>query len=83
MVQNNITRPTPKMCIRDSIDPEYTRNLLIENIEFNNGDDIVAIKCGRDNDGWKTSCPSENIIIRNCKFNGLHAVVLGLSLIHI
>ena len=56
--------------------PEYTRNLLIENIEFNNGDDNVAIKCGRDNDGWKTSCPSENIIIRNCKFKGLHGVVL-------
>ena len=49
----------------------------IENIEFNNGDDNVAIKCGRDNDGWKTSCPSENIIIRNCKFKGLHGVVLG------
>ena len=53
------------------------RARLIENIEFNNGDDNVAIKCGRDNDGWKTSCPSENIIIRNCKFKGLHGVVLG------
>ena len=65
------------MVNNDGIDPEYTRNLLIENIEFNNGDDNVAIKCGRDNDGWKTSCPSENIIIRNCKFKGLHGVVLG------
>lgn len=61
----------------DGIDPEYTRNLLIENIEFNNGDDNVAIKCRRDNDGWKTNRPSENIIIRNCKFKGLHGVVLG------
>ncbi|MCB6463188.1 glycoside hydrolase family 28 protein [Phocaeicola dorei] len=66
-----------KLVNNDGIDPEYTRNLLIENIEFNNGDDNVAIKCGRDNDGWKTSCPSENIIIRNCKFKGLHGVVLG------
>lgn len=66
-----------KLVNNDGIDPEYTRNLLIENIEFNNGDDNVAIKCGRDNDGWKTSRPSENIIIRNCKFKGLHGVVLG------
>lgn len=42
-----------KLVNNDGIDPEYTRNLLIENIEFNNGDDNVAIKCGRDNDGWK------------------------------
>lgn len=66
-----------KLVNNDGIDPEYTRNLLIENIEFNNGDDNVAIKCGRDNDGWSTACPSENIIIRNCKFKGLHGVVLG------
>lgn len=66
-----------KLVNNDGIDPEYTRNLLIENITFNNGDDNIAIKCGRDNDGWKTDCPSENIIIRNCKFKGLHGVVLG------
>lgn len=66
-----------KLVNNDGIDPEYSRNLLIENIEFNNGDDNVAIKCGRDNDGWTTNRPSENIIIRNCKFKGLHGVVLG------
>ncbi len=66
-----------KLVNNDGIDPEYTRNLLIEGIEFNNGDDNVAIKCGRDNDGWRTARPSENIIIRNCKFKGLHAVVIG------
>lgn len=31
-----------KLVNNDGIDPEYTRNLLIENIEFNNGDDNVA-----------------------------------------
>ena len=66
-----------KLVNNDGIDPEYSRNILIENIEFNNGDDNVAIKCGRDNDGWRTATPSENIIIRNCKFKGLHGVVLG------
>jgi len=80
-----------KLVNNDGIDPEMTRNLLIEDIVFNNGDDNVAIKAGRDNDGWSKSVsgegvavsglyepqPSENIIIRNCKFKGLHGVVIG------
>ena len=41
-----------KLVNNDGIDPEMTKNLLIEDIEFNNGDDNVAIKAGRDNDGW-------------------------------
>lgn len=67
-----------KLVNNDGIDPEMTRNLLIENIDFNNGDDNVAIKAGRDNDGWRSPArPSENIIIRNCHFKGLHGVVIG------
>lgn len=74
-----------KLVNNDGIDPEMTRNLLIEDIEFNNGDDNVAIKAGRDNDGWTSEAktglyapqPSENIIIRNCRFKGLHGVVIG------
>lgn len=66
-----------KLVNNDGIDPECSRNILIENIEFNNGDDNIAIKSGRDNDGWASTMPSENIIIRNCRFKGLHAVVLG------
>lgn len=62
----------------DGIDPEYSSDILIENIQFNNGDDNVAIKAGRDNEGRANSnTPSENIVIRNCEFKGLHAVVIG------
>ncbi len=66
-----------KLINNDGIDPECSRNILIEGVEFNNGDDNVAIKSGRDNDGWNAHSPSENIIIRNCRFKGLHAVVIG------
>lgn len=66
-----------KLVNNDGIDPEMSRNILIEDINFNNGDDNVAIKSGRDNDGWNLGSPSENIIIRNCRFKGLHAVVIG------
>lgn len=65
-----------KLVNNDGIDPEMSRDVLIEDVEFNNGDDNVAIKAGRDHDGWVGN-PSENIIIRRCKFKGLHGVVIG------
>ncbi|MBD5333774.1 MAG: glycoside hydrolase family 28 protein [Bacteroides sp.] len=66
-----------KLVNNDGIDPESSRNILIEDIHFDNGDDNIAIKSGRDNDGWTTAKPCENIVIRNCHFKGLHAVVIG------
>jgi len=53
----------------DGCDPEYSRNVLIENNTFAVGDDAVAIKAGRDQDGWRIGQPTENIIIRDCIFN--------------
>lgn len=61
----------------DGFDPEYAKNVLIEDIDFNNADDNVAIKAGRDHEGRKVGTASENIIIRNCRFKGLHGVVIG------
>jgi len=62
----------------DGIDPEYSKDILIENIDFNNADDNIAIKAGRDHEGRaNTTSPSQNIVIRNCRFKGLHGVVLG------
>ena len=61
----------------DGFDPEYSKNILIEDIDFNNADDNVAVKAGRDHEGRKTAVSSENIIIRNCRFKGLHGIVIG------
>jgi polygalacturonase len=61
----------------DGIDPEYSKNILIEGVVFDNADDNIAIKAGRDHEGRLTQMPSENIVIRNCIFKGLHAVVIG------
>ncbi|MEN1785765.1 MAG: glycoside hydrolase family 28 protein [Bacteroidota bacterium] len=52
----------------DGIDPESCQNVLIEDCIINTHDDCVAIKAGRDQDGWLYP-PSENIIIRNNQFN--------------
>lgn len=66
-----------KLVNNDGIDPEYAQDVLIQNITFDNGDDNVAIKCGRDDDGRAEQTPSSGIVIRNCRFKGLHGVVLG------
>lgn len=61
----------------DGIDPEYSRNVLIEEVHFNNADDNIAIKAGRDDEGRASTLQSENILVRNCYFKGLHALVIG------
>lgn len=59
----------------DGCDPESSKRVLIENCTFMTGDDAIAIKSGRDADGRRVNRPSEDIVIRNCKFyskcNGL------------
>ncbi len=62
----------------DGCNPESCKNVLIENCVFNNGDDCIAIKSGRNADGRRINIPSENIIIRNCKMKDGHGgVVIG------
>lgn len=61
----------------DGIDPEYSEDILIEDIDFNNSDDNVAIKAGRDHEGRSMKNGSKNIIIRNCRLKGLHGIVIG------
>ena len=68
----------------DGCDPESCDRVLIENCFFNTGDDCIAIKSGRNNDGREggqgryAGKPSKNIIIRNCEMqNGHGGVVIG------
>jgi len=49
----------------DGCDPEGSTDVLIENNIFNTGDDAIAIKAGRDADGWRIGRPSRGIIARN------------------
>ncbi|MDE6581376.1 MAG: right-handed parallel beta-helix repeat-containing protein, partial [Duncaniella sp.] len=80
MSQNIICRGVrfdAKLVNNDGIDPDGSQYVIIENIDFDNGDDNIAIKSGRDNDGWRLSRPSSKILIRDCRFKGLHGVVIG------
>jgi len=65
----------------DGIDPEGTRNMLVENVVFDVGDDCMAIKSGRDFDGRRAGRASENIEVRNCTYlNGHSMLAIGSEL---
>lgn len=62
----------------DGCNPESSRNVLIKDCYFDNGDDCIAIKSGRNFDGRRIATPSENIVIRNCVMKDGHGgVVIG------
>ncbi|AWI08940.1 glycoside hydrolase family 28 protein [Ereboglobus luteus] len=59
----------------DGCNPESCADVLIEDVYFDTGDDCIAIKSGRNNDGRRVNVPSENIIIRNCVMKDGHGGV--------
>lgn len=56
----------------DGCDPESCKDVLIENCFFDTGDDCIAIKSGRNEDGRRIGIPTENIIIRGCEMKDGH-----------
>ncbi|MCA0163539.1 MULTISPECIES: glycoside hydrolase family 28 protein [Bacillus] len=62
----------------DGVNPESCRHVLIEDCYFDNGDDCIAIKSGRNEDGRRIGAPSENIVIRrNTMRDGHGGVTIG------
>ncbi|MFP9115432.1 glycoside hydrolase family 28 protein [Flavobacterium sp. RHBU_3] len=62
----------------DGCDPEYSKNVVIQNCIFDTGDDCIAIKSGRDADGRRVAMPSENIVVKDCKmYDGHGGVTIG------
>jgi len=50
----------------DAIDLESCKNALLEDCNFDTGDDGITIKSGRDADGRKRGMPTKDVIVRNC-----------------
>lgn len=62
----------------DGCNPESCDHVVIENCTFDTGDDCIAIKSGRNNDGRRLATPSQNIVIANCLMKDGHGgVVIG------
>src|SRR5581483_2766571 len=59
----------------DVCDSESCADELIENVSFNTGDDCIAIKSGRNEDGRRVNVPSQNIVVRNCHMKDGHGGV--------
>jgi polygalacturonase len=62
----------------DGCDPESSQDVLIDGCVFDTGDDCIAIKSGRNDDGRRLHTPSENIVVQNCTMKDGHGgVTLG------
>jgi polygalacturonase len=59
----------------DGCDPESCRDVLIERCTFDTGDDCIALKSGRNEDGRRLHAPIENVIIRDCDMKDGHGGV--------
>lgn len=59
----------------DGCDPESCSDVLIEKCLFDTGDDCIAIKSGRNNDGRRVNVPSVNLVIRDCIMRDGHGGV--------
>lgn len=65
----------------DGVDPEMSQNMLIENCVFDQGDDAIAVKSGRNQDAWRLNMPTKNVVIRNCRIkNGHQLLAIGSEL---
>jgi polygalacturonase len=59
----------------DGCDPESCDGVLIDHCEFSTGDDCIAIKSGRNEDGRRVHTPCQNLVIRNCSMKDGHGGV--------
>ena len=62
----------------DGCDPESCRDVLIERCTFDTGDDCIALKSGRNEDGRRLGVPNEGVVVRDCSMKDGHGgVVIG------
>ncbi|PTN08211.1 glycoside hydrolase family 28 protein [Mangrovibacterium marinum] len=65
----------------DGVDPEMSQNVLIEDCIFDQGDDAIAVKSGRNQDAWRLHTPTRNLVVRNCLVkNGHQLLAVGSEL---
>ena len=62
----------------DGLDIDMTRNVLVENCRFDQGDDGIVLKAGRNADAWRLGRPTENVVVRNCDLASSHSL-LGIG----
>lgn len=63
----------------DGCDPDSCQDVLIERCRFDVSDDCVAVKSGRDQDGWRVGRPSSRIRVRDCEMRTSIAAAFAIG----
>lgn len=61
----------------DGIDPDSSTDSYIFNCTFDTGDDCIAIKSGKNPEGYYIAKPTTNVRITNCDFVRGHGISIG------
>ncbi len=61
----------------DGIDPDSSTDSYIFNCTFDTGDDCIAIKSGKNPEGFFVAKPTRNVRITNCDFKRGHGISIG------
>lgn len=61
----------------DGIDPDSSTDSYIFNCSFDTGDDCIAIKSGKNPEGFYVGKPTKNVRITDCNFIRGHGISIG------
>ena len=61
----------------DGIDPDSSTDSYIFNCTFDTGDDCIAIKSGKNPEGYFIAKPTTNVRITSCNFKRGHGISIG------
>ncbi|MGC4073306.1 MAG: glycoside hydrolase family 28 protein [Nibricoccus sp.] len=65
--------------LRDGIDVDSCKNVLIEGCDIETGDDAISLKSGRGMDGARIGRPTEDVVIKNCKLRCTRFASIGIG----
>jgi len=63
----------------DGIDVDSCRHVRIEGCDIESGDDCIAIKSGRGQEGQRMARPTEDVLIRDCGFADDNFACIGIG----
>ncbi|KAA0158576.1 hypothetical protein FNF27_08279 [Cafeteria roenbergensis] len=61
----------------DGFDPDSCANVTLQRSDLSCGDDVVAIKSGKNEDGRAVGIPTTNVTVRDCAFGLGHGLSIG------
>ena len=61
----------------DGIDPDSSTGCYIFNCSFDTGDDCIAIKSGKNPEGFFVARPTKNVRVTDCDFKRGHGISIG------